>query len=147
MEKIKLVKKGEVQIESLIDELKKNSEAHLCGAIVAFIGITRGIGQDGSELNKLHYETANEMALHDFKDIRAQILKENKHVKDLMIYHVIDDLKPGEDTVYILALGEHRKETFNATIQTLERIKETTPIWKKEYTEEQSYWVSEKKVL
>lgn len=145
MDKVKLVKKGEVRLDALIEELKKNPEAYKCGAIVAFIGITRGVGHDGAKLKKLHYEAANEMTLKDLKKVRSQILNKNEKVKDLIIYHVIADLKPGEDTVYILALGEHRKETFNAAIQTLEKIKESTPVWKKEYTEKQSYWVSEKK--
>lgn len=142
MEKVKLIKKDEVRLESLINELKKSPEAYKCGAIVTFIGITRGVGYDGEKLEKLHYEAANDIALKDLEKIRNQILRENENVKDLLIYHVIDDLKPGEDTVYIAALGEHRKEAFNAIIKAIERIKETTPIWKKEYTEKQSNWIS-----
>ena len=145
MEKVKLVKKGEVNLESLINDIKKNKEANKCGAIVAFTGITRGVGYYGEKLTKLHYETADDMAVKDLEKIRSQILEEDEHIKDIIIYHVIGDLKPGEDTIYILALGEHRKETFNAAIKTLERIKESTPIWKKEYTSKQASWVSEKK--
>ena len=144
MEKVKLIKKGEANLESLIKEIKKNKEANKCGAIVTFTGITRGRGYDGEKLTELHYEAANDMAVKDLEKIRSQILEE-EHIKDLIIYHIIGDLKPGEDTIYILALGEHRKETFNAAIKTLERIKESTPIWKKEYTTKQAYWVSEKK--
>jgi len=145
MEKVKLVKKGEVNFQLLMDEVKKNPEIEECGAIVSFMGIVRGVGHDGTRVKELYYEAAVDEAVKSLKEIREQTLKKNKDVKELLIYHVIDTLKPGEETIYILAAGKHRQDAFNASIQALEEVKKKPLIWKKEITEKQAYWVSELK--
>jgi molybdopterin synthase catalytic subunit len=52
-------------------------------------------------------------------------------------------LRVGEDIVYIVVAGRHRKDVFQAVKDAIERVKEETPIWKKEYSTLGEYWVSE----
>jgi len=39
-------------------------------------------------------------------------------------------------------LGEHRQDVFPILSETVERVKRDVPIWKKEFTTKDSYWVS-----
>ncbi|MFH1327537.1 MAG: hypothetical protein ABIH76_01595 [Candidatus Bathyarchaeota archaeon] len=50
MEKVKLLKKGGINTQAIIDELKSDPDVFdACGAIVLFIGIVRGTGHDGKK--------------------------------------------------------------------------------------------------
>jgi molybdopterin synthase catalytic subunit len=55
----------------------------------------------------------------------------------------------GEDIVYVLVAGEHRKNVFPVLEEAVERYKKEAPIFKKEEVitrngEKAVYWVSEK---
>ncbi|RLF11805.1 MAG: molybdenum cofactor biosynthesis protein MoaE [Thermoprotei archaeon] len=142
MDKVKLVKKGEVKLQDLVEAVKSSEGFSECGAIVAFNGVVRGVGHDGSKVLKLCYEAYEEAALQSLKAIRQKILTGNPEVKELVIYHVIDELESGEDTVFIVAAGMHRKETFKAVLEALEMVKTEAAIWKKEVTVKGEAWIT-----
>jgi len=141
VERVKIVRKSEFRLQELVEELKNCPEAFECGAIACYVGIVRGIGKNGSKVQKLSYEAWGEEALKKLTEIRRAILEENKNTKDLLIYHVIDELKPRDEPVFIVAIGKHRHDAIDATKKAIEEIKTKPPIWKKEYTEKGSYWV------
>lgn len=141
MDRVKLVEKHACRLQDLIDELKRRPEAFECGALACFVGIVRGLAKDGSKVKKLIYEAWREKALETLQKIRDEILRENQNVKDLLLYHVVDELEPGEETLFIVALGKHRQDALNAVHKALERIKVEPPIWKKEVTERGAYWI------
>jgi len=142
--KVMLSKKGEVRLEELLNMLRSSEDLRKCGAIVIFTGIVRGVGKDGSKVKLLSYEAYEEEALRSLSKIRREVLREIEGVHEIIINHVIDDLKVGEDTLHILVAAEHREEAFKAAKLVIERLKKETPIWKKEITEKGSYWVQEK---
>ncbi len=144
MKKVQLVRKGEVKLDDLIMKVRGSQGIEECGAIVVFMGIARGIGHDGSKLKRLHYEADKEIALKSLERIRREVLGENEDVKEIYITHVVDDLSPGEDILYIVSAAKHRNYAFKAAREVLERIKKETPIWKKEVTLKGEHWVSEK---
>ena len=141
MKPVKIVKKNEVTLETLIDVLKKHPESEKCGAIVFFIGIVRGQSRDGKKLTKLVYDSDIERAEKAMEKIRNEMLKKYPQVKELLIYHIVDELEVGEETIFIGAIGEHRKETFAAAKEALDRVKKEAPIWKKEVTVEGEHWL------
>ncbi|RLG49954.1 MAG: molybdenum cofactor biosynthesis protein MoaE [Thermoproteota archaeon] len=143
--KVMLSKKGEVKLEDLLSVLRSSEELRKCGAIVVFIGIVRGIGKDGSKVKLLSYEAYEEGAIRSLSKIREQVLKEVKGVREIIVNHVIDDLKVGDDTLHVLVAAEHRKEAFEAAKLVIDRLKQETPIWKKEITEKGSYWIREER--
>ncbi len=143
MEKVKIVRRGEIRFQELIEKLKSNPRVFECGAIACFLGIVRGVGKDGSRVKKLFYEAWEEKAFEALTKIREEILSENKNLVDLLIYHVVDELQPGDETVFIVAVGKHRGDAINAVAKTIEEVKTKPPIWKKEYTEKGSYRVEE----
>ncbi|MGQ4913919.1 MAG: molybdenum cofactor biosynthesis protein MoaE [Candidatus Asgardarchaeia archaeon] len=144
MDRVKLIKKGEITIDKLIKKIKHHEKISECGAIISFIGITRGIGHNGAVVKKMEYQADEELAVKSLQDIRERILKKYPDVRDLFIYHVIDTLNVGEDILYVIAISGHREEGFAAIQDAIDILKEETPIWKKEYTEKGKYWVSEK---
>jgi len=103
----------------------------------------RSLGKDGSRVQQLIYEAYEKEALKVLRKIRDEILEKNRGVKDLLIYHVIDKLKPGDETLFIAAIGKHRQDSLNAVSQAIEEIKSRPPIWKKELTEKGAYWTTE----
>ncbi|MHC1564417.1 MAG: molybdenum cofactor biosynthesis protein MoaE [Candidatus Hecatellaceae archaeon] len=138
-----MVKKGACEVQRLVEELRKSPDAFECGAITCFIGIVRGHGKKGGSVRKLVYEAWEEEALKALTGIREEILRENSGVKDLLLYHVIDELEPGDETLFIVAMGEHRQDAVNAISQAIEKIKTKPPIWKKEVTDRGAYWIHE----
>jgi len=133
MDEVKFVKGRGIEVQTLIDEVKKNLAIDECGAIVCFIGIVRGTGQDGTKVKELHCEADEEKALESMGEIREQILKDG-NVKELLIHCPLGTLKPGEETLFIAAAGRHRQNAFNAASQALEEVNRKAPIRRKEVT-------------
>lgn len=141
MERVKVVRKGEFGLQELVDEVRNCPEAFECGAIACYVGIVRGVGKNGSKVQKFSFEAREEEVIRTLTEMRRKILEEDKNIKDLLIYLVVDDLEPKDETVFIVAIGKHRYDAINATKKAIDEIKTKQPIRKKEYTEKGSYWV------
>jgi len=141
MDEVKLVKRNEVDLYTLLTTILNQPGIEECGAIVTFTGIVRGVGHDNSKVLELQYEADEENAVNVLKSIRRKILEENPGVKQLLIYHVVDNLKPKDKILFILAAGRGRRDAFKAVEDALEAVKTKVPIWKKELTEKGAYWV------
>lgn len=142
MEKVRLAKRGEVRLQDLVEALRPLAEHGRCGAIVAFNGVVRSTGLNGSRVVKLLYEAFEEAALRSLHEIRRRVLEANPGVEEVLICHVVDELRPGEDTLFIAVAAHHRQEAFKAAQEVLEAIKHEAAIWKKEVTEKGEAWVS-----
>jgi molybdopterin synthase catalytic subunit len=75
-------------------------------------------------------------------------LKKKKGIVDVQIHHLLGEFTVGEDMVYVLVAGSHRKDVFSVLQEAVERYKKEAPIFKKELiTTEKgkaaSYWVEE----
>lgn len=144
MKKVGIHKRGEICFDELLEDLRKNSEIKKAGAIGCFIGIVRETGLKVGKVRFLEYETYPKVAMKQLEKIRDELLRKHGLV-DLLIHHVVDRMEVGEDVLYVLAAGGHRKEVFEALQEAVERLKKEVAIWKKEVTEEEAYWVSEQK--
>ena len=133
-------RKGEVDYFTLLRKLRSEHKGK-AGAIASFVGIIRGTSKDGEKVKYLHYECA-EGVVKELEQIAADF-ERLPGILGVMIHHVIDDLKPGEDAIYILVAGEHRAEVFTALSRIMDRVKAEAPIWKKEVTETREYWIHE----
>jgi molybdopterin synthase catalytic subunit len=71
-------------------------------------------------------------------------MKAKDNIIDVLIHHKTGLIKSGEDIVYIVVAAAHRQELFQTLIDSLERIKEDVPIWKKEFTIEGDFWVHDR---
>lgn len=132
MPDIGIHQKGEVDLPILLQKLKSELGGK-AGAVGCFVGVVRETSKDGKKVKYLHCECAEE-AIKELGQIAADI-ERLPGILRVMIHHVIDDLTPGEDAVYILVAGEHRAEIFSALPQIMDRVKTKALIRKKEVIE------------
>ncbi|MGQ4833455.1 MAG: molybdenum cofactor biosynthesis protein MoaE [Candidatus Asgardarchaeia archaeon] len=147
LDKVKIVRREHIDIAKIFEEIRSLDIAKKCGAIVSFTGIIRGIGHDGSNVKKVIYECDYSSALNNLNNIRERLLEKYPDVKELFIYHVIDEMNVNDISIHIIALSGHRKQAFRIVEEAIDLIKRETPIWKKEITEKGEYWISEKEVI
>ena len=105
------------------------------GGIVTFIGVVRDDGITAIELEA--YEEAALEELHTIKDEAMSRFA----ITSVDILHRIGRLSIGDHIALIVVGASHRRAAFEACEYIIDRIKETVPIWKKEYTEEGTRWV------
>ncbi|MFQ6086269.1 MAG: molybdenum cofactor biosynthesis protein MoaE [Candidatus Bathyarchaeia archaeon] len=136
-------RKGKVSFLDLLDAIKAHPERNKAGAIGCFIGVVRGIAEGRKKVVKLEYEAHGGLAERELLKIAEEVMR-HPGIVDITIHHVVDTVKPGEDILYVLVLGEHRREVFWGVSKAVDELKKRAPIWKKEYTTEGSYWVTTK---
>lgn len=133
--------RGEVDISALLEEFK-GRVGDSVGAIGSFVGIVRRDAKKGGEVEQLHFECAED-AGEDLEKIALEIEETFSGISEVAIHHIVDDLKPKDDILYVLVGGDHRDEVFEALPRIMDKIKEEPRIWKKEITRDESYWMHE----
>ncbi len=109
------------------------------GAVASFIGTVRDIN-DGSAVATLtleHYPGMTEKAL-------AEIVAEARsrwRIIDVTVIHRVGELKPLDQIVLVVVVGEHRGDAFAACEFLMDYLKTRAPFWKKEQTPAGSRWV------
>jgi len=139
--------KGQFSLQDLLNSTKANPEFHNAGAIMMFIGVVRGKTRLGETVKKLELEAYEEKA-NEAIDSICRDLQKKEGIVDIQIHHFIGDFNVGEDLVYVLVAGSHRRNIFPVLKEAVERYKNEVPIFKKEYITDKrgktkSYWVSE----
>ncbi|RXA21727.1 molybdopterin synthase [Methanosarcina sp. MSH10X1] len=129
-------------LEALIKKVRKNPAIRKAGAIGTFTGIVRELS--GNErTSKLEFEKYEPEASKALDLIREE-LKQKEGILEVLIYHKTGIIKSGEDIVYIVIASAHRTELFPALSEAIERLKAEAPIWKKEFTEKEEFWVHDR---
>ncbi|MEM3737502.1 MAG: molybdenum cofactor biosynthesis protein MoaE [Candidatus Bathyarchaeia archaeon] len=141
--KVGIHKKGEISLESILEEIRRNPSLEMAGAIACFVGIVRGYSPDGSRVEELQYEAYEEEAILAMDRIQSEICH-REGILDVHIHHIVDSLKVGEEILYVVVAGRSRGDVFPALSEVVERLKGEVPIFKKEILSSgSSYWVSE----
>ncbi len=133
--------KGEKSFSEIFEGFKDRLGKEI-GAVASFVGMVREKGKKGGKVEKLHYECA-ESAEEELEDIAKKIERKTDEVSEAAIYHIIDDLDPGDEIIYVLVAGKHREEVFEALPKIMDWVKTEVKIWKKEITKEDEYWIHE----
>jgi molybdopterin converting factor subunit 1 len=110
------------------------------GAVVTFVGVVRETSDSGKLVRYLEYEAYDEMALHEMEAIARQV-EERWPGSRIAIEHRIGRLEIGEASVAIAVATAHRAAAFEACRFTIDRLKQTVPIWKKEVFLDGEAWV------
>lgn len=111
-----------------------------CGAIASFTGTVRNATQ-GEKVRALSFESYKSMALKEFQKILAAA-NEKWPIERVAVVHRLGKLTLEETAVYIAVATPHRKAAFQACEFIIDTLKETVPIWKKEFLESGAVWVS-----
>ena len=129
-------------LEALIKKARNNPAIRKAGAIGTFIGIVRELAGD-EKTSRLEFEKYEPEASKALDRIRKEI-KQKEGILEVLIHHKTGIIEAGEDIVYIVIAAAHRTELFPALREATERIKAEAPIWKKEFTEKEEFWVQDK---
>ena len=111
-----------------------------CGGISAFIGTVRN-DTKGKEVKQLEFSAYRSMAVKEMQKIADEALL-NFDIKKIAIHHAEGILQIGEIPVIITVSAKHRKAAFLACEFAIDTLKETVPIWKKEYFYDGEVWVN-----
>ena len=129
-------------LEALIKKARNNPAIRKAGAIGTFTGIVRELAGD-EKTSRLEFEKYEPEASKALDRIRKEI-KQKEGILEVLIHHKTGIIEAGEDIVYIVIAAAHRTELFPALSEAIERIKAEVPIWKKEFTEKEEFWVQDK---
>jgi len=110
------------------------------GGIVLFSGVVRD-QTGGRRVKFLEYEAHAPMALAKMRELAAAIRSRWPGIVRVAMLHRIGRLEVGESSVMIGVSSPHRREAFEACHFAIDTLKETVPVWKKEYFEDGEVWV------
>lgn len=119
-------------------ELSRGQKAGEDGAVVVFEGIVRNNSRGKTTLY-LEYEAYEPMAIRKMEEIGGEV-KRKFSIDRIGMIHRLGRLEIGETSVAIFVTSAHRRAAFEACHYAIDRLKQTVPIWKKEYFEDGAVW-------
>jgi molybdopterin synthase catalytic subunit len=123
-----------IDADALIRHVRTGTD----GAIVTFDGCVRNQSHGRSTLY-LDYEAYESMALAKMREIAAEAHAKFS-IDRVAIAHRLGRLEIGETSVFIAVSAPHRAAAFDACRYTIDTLKRSVPIWKKEYFEDGAVW-------
>lgn len=110
-----------------------------CGAVITFIGFVRDHNA-GRRVRFLEYEAFAPLAVKSFERIADEAARRWPSVR-LAIHHRTGRVEIGEASVAIAAASPHRAEAFAVSRYAIERVKQISPIWKREHFDGGEIWI------
>ena len=125
----------------LADEVRASVSHPGAGAVCVFEGVVRNHA-DGQAVSRLDYEAHESLASTEMRRVLERVAAEHPGVR-LAAVHRVGQLAIGDVAVCVAASAAHRDDAFHACRNAIDRIKETVPIWKKEWGPEgKANWVN-----
>jgi molybdopterin synthase catalytic subunit len=112
------------------------------GGIVTFVGAVRDRAR-GRAIRHLEYEAYPEMAVREMEKIADEAARRWPGVR-VAIGHRAGHLEVGAIAVVVAVAAPHRGEAFSACRFAIDTLKQTVPIWKKEFATDGEYWVDDR---
>jgi molybdopterin synthase catalytic subunit len=129
---------------SLVQRVKESPRAERAGAIATFTGRVRAKDSPDDEPTKyLEFEKYEGVADDRMEAISAE-LAEREGVLDVVMHHRTGVIDYGEDIVFVVVLAGHRGEAFRTVEDGINRLKDEVPLFKKEVTVDEEFWVHER---
>ncbi|MFC3477471.1 molybdopterin synthase [Halobacterium litoreum] len=131
-------------LSSLVADLKRTSEADYAGAVATFTGRVRALeDEDDDWTESLTFEKYDAVAAERSETIREE-LEARDGVLGVRLHHRVGRVDAGEDIVFVVVLAGHREEAFAAVSDGIDRLKAEVPIFKKEVTVDEEFWVHDR---
>ncbi len=109
------------------------------GGVVTFIGRVRNHAA-GRQVLRMEYEGYETMAQRKLEELAREVEK-RWPVQRLAMVHRLGLLEIGEASVVIAVACAHRAQAFEACRFAIDQLKQTLPIWKKEFGPDGEVWV------
>jgi len=137
-----IVQNENIEFEKILSEVKDNKNN--IGAISTFIGYVRDFeDRPGEQLNHLnieHYEGMTQKALQEIE----KFAHKKWDLLETRIIHRVGVIQLNEPIVFILVASKHRDNAFDACRYIIDYLKTKAPFWKKEVSNNYSWWVDQK---
>lgn len=131
-------------LESLVSEVKRSPSADRAGAIATFTGRVRAKDAPSDPPTEyLEFEKHEGVADRRMRAIEDE-LEEREGVYEVTIHHRTGIVPAGDDIVFVVVLAGHRREAFDTVEDGIDRLKEEVPLFKKEVTSEEVFWVHQR---
>jgi len=112
------------------------------GSDLIFIGKVRDTSR-GKNVTHIDYEIYNEMAVKELNKI-ADEASANDEINRIIIIHRYGRVTLGETSILILVSSPHRDSSYKASRYIIDEIKKRVPIWKKEFYDDGSEWITDR---
>jgi molybdopterin synthase catalytic subunit len=103
-----------------------------CGAQVVFSGTVRDHAEGRSGVSRIEYEAYTEQVEARLADITCEARHRWPMLGRIALLHRVGELTVGECSVLVVMSAPHRAEAFDAARWSIDTLKETVPIWKRE---------------
>ena len=122
-----------------VDDVVREVVSDDAGAIATFVGTTRARSR-GRDVVRLEYEAYEGMAEAEMERI-ANSLRERHDILDVAIHHRVGPVEIGETSVVIAVSAAHRAAALDACREAIDTLKQTVPLWKKEFYVGGEEWI------
>jgi len=124
-------------LESLMSRIRRKTDE--IGTILIYVGVVRGSrGEEG--VLRLEFEADEEEMKKWMSNVIGDV-KAKYGVVDVIVQHRSGTVKVGEDIMHVLVASKRRAEAFKALSEIIDRIKNESPIRKREITTGGSYTI------
>ena len=112
------------------------------GGTALFLGTVRDHAPDLDGVVRLDYSAYPEMAERVLARLAEEVAAAHPEVRGIALLHAVGDLEVGAHTVLIACAAPHRDQAVDAGRDALERVKDQTPVWKREVAADGAHrWV------
>ncbi|MGH8248120.1 MAG: molybdenum cofactor biosynthesis protein MoaE [Gammaproteobacteria bacterium] len=112
------------------------------GAVVLFLGTVRDHNY-GRSVRYLEYEVYQALALREMARVASEAAA-RWPLLGIAMEHRVGHLNVGDISVAIAVAAGHRREAFEAGRYAIDTLKQTVPIWKKEFWDSGEEWVGQR---
>jgi molybdopterin synthase catalytic subunit len=129
---------------SLVARARRHPDADRAGAVATFTGRVRAHdGDDDPRTEHLEFEKYEGVAAERMATIERELAARDG-VVTVLTHHRTGVVRAGEDVVHVVVLAGHRAEAFRAVEDGIDRLKAEVPLFKKEVTVDDEFWVHER---
>jgi molybdopterin synthase catalytic subunit len=131
-------------LSSLVAAVKRSPAAEYAGAIATFTGRVRA-KEDAEDdtTTSLTFEKYDGVAEDRLAALRDE-LESRDGVLEVRLHHRTGTIPYGDDIVFVVVLAGHRREAFETVEDGIDRLKDEVPIFKKEVTVGEEFWVHDR---
>jgi molybdopterin synthase catalytic subunit len=115
-----------------VDQAMKWASERGCGAVVTFSGTVRDFSEGRPDVTSLEYEAYTGVAQRRLREVADAACIRWPEVRRVALLHRVGMLDVGDVAVVVVVSSPHRDEAFAAAQFSIDTLKETVPIWKRE---------------
>jgi molybdopterin synthase catalytic subunit len=134
-----IIQENVFSISKIISELSKKDNV---GAVVSFSGYVREFSKE-KKLKFMEIEHYPGMTEKSLESIEKKA-RNQWDVNETIIVHRVGKLLPKDIIVGVIVSSKHRTNAFKACEFIIDFLKTDAPFWKKEISDEDKVWVSER---